>query len=128
MRRYAKRIALASPALALIVIAVSLFFISKARARRERLEDFSTAVNRYDDYARAYAHFAEKKDHLFETCYGGKWDSYSQKIYRDLQARSADIDYLREKSAHFAKLHDKYQGAVTHPEAEISLDPPMVPE
>jgi hypothetical protein len=103
-----------------------LCFWSRARSR-ERIEDYSTAVNRYGEYARAYTRFADKQGegYLMESCFGRKWDRYSDEIYRDVQARSDDEGYLRTKSAHFARLKKKYEAAVTDPESEIALDPPL---
>lgn len=114
------------PPILLAVGLAGLMFWSRARSR-ERLEDYSTAVNRYGEYARAYARFADKKGegYLMETCYGGRWDRYSDEIYQDVQSRSDDESYLREKSAHFARLRKKYETATANPEAEITLDPPL---
>lgn len=112
---------------ALLLIALIAYVLeSRARAQR-RLENFSTAVNRYDQYARAYAAFAEKKPFIVESCYGNRWDRYSDEILKDLQVRSGDVDYLMNRADHFATLKVKYETAVAHPEATISLDPPLGP-
>lgn len=113
------------PAL-LAAILIGAFLVSKYRTRN-RFEDYSTAVGRYDEYSHAYADAARMQRYMLTTCYGEQWTRHVKQVVEDLESHKQDAEYLRQKSAHYAKLKDKYAAAANHPEAEIVLDPPLAP-
>ena len=112
---------------ALLIGVVMAVLVIQCLAQRNREEEFQTAANRYGSYEGAYSAAAEKQHYMMQSCYGQQWDRYSEKILQDIESRSGDTEYLKQKSAHYAKLRDKYAAAANHPEAEIVLDPPLAP-
>jgi hypothetical protein len=111
----------------LAAIAGAVLAIRSLWAPYNPTEEYGLAANRYNEYAEAYRDWGKSNGDRLTLCYGGRWDGYTQHVYKDLREHKDDEAYRRAKSSHFESLGKKYQEAAAHPEKPVTLDPPLTP-
>ena len=84
---------------------------------------YSEAAYHYGHYASAYD--PDMNRHMYDSCYGAKWDSYMETLDEDLKARREDRAYRTSRAEHFHKLRRKYEAASRTPWVPLTLDPPL---
>jgi hypothetical protein len=78
----------------------------------------------YANYAAAYESNDQEIEGM-ESCYGVRWDNYSETIRADRNAHWIDKSYMRSKAGYYKKLQRKYERASSRPWVPIRLDPPV---
>jgi hypothetical protein len=90
----------------------------------EQAESHRTAAGRYDEYAKNYKAAAEGKGSMWTSCYGGRWDDYTERVRRDIHSHPRESEYLQQKAAHYEKLRDRHEKAAGRPDPALSPEPP----
>jgi hypothetical protein len=109
------------------LLAVILVGFVVARSRRpivDHREAHRVAAGRYDEYAKAYQSFADHHSIPMSTCYGQKWDSYSNRVWNDIQSHARDKAYIAGKAALYDRLRRQSEQAAAGPSLPDEPDPP----
>jgi hypothetical protein len=108
----------------LVVILVGFVVASSRRPLVDHREAHRVAAGRYDEYAKAYKSSGDNQDFIISTCYSQKWDSYSKRVWDDIQSHARDKAYIAEKAAHYDCLRRQSEQAAAGPSPPDDPDPP----
>jgi hypothetical protein len=89
--------------------------------------NYHLAAERCAEYAEGYANPrfpATYGEGGFGSCYGGRWDDYSNRVEADIRSHYGDWSYLREKADSYRGLSQKYARSSATPWRQIPVGPP----
>lgn len=108
---------------ALLVTALAAWAVLSWRAMV-----YGVAAERYAEYAVGYASADSFDERGFTTCYGQRWDDFSERVVEaDIRAHARDRAYRDEQAARYDRLRRKYERAARAPWRHLLLDPPLKP-
>lgn len=110
-----------------LAVGLTLFITYFGCVLLEKSEAYREAAGRYAEYAEAYDPPPGSQYVAFSSCYGERWDAFTEAVRMDIVKQSGDKRHRQHRANRYRSLASCYRKAASRPWRGLPTVPPESP-